>query len=125
MFSTEEIEGMGSVNTDLMEKLGLAEGIFAGRVALITGSARGIGEATARALAFLGARIILVDQRVEQGRAVAKSIQKAGGQARFLRCDLSKVGEISRLIPRAQAVFGPVDLLINNALHVSVAPLVA
>ncbi len=114
-----------NVNTDLMNKLGLAEGIFAGRVALVTGSARGIGEATARALAFLGAKIIIVDRRVEQGRAVATSIQKAGGQARFLRCDLSKVGEISRLIPRAQAVFGPVDLLINNALHVSVAPLVA
>jgi NAD(P)-dependent dehydrogenase (short-subunit alcohol dehydrogenase family) len=94
-------------------------------VALITGSARGIGEATARALAFLGAKIIIVDRRVEQGRAVAASIQKAGGQARFLRCDLSKVGEISRLVPRAQAVFGPVDLLINNALHASVAPLVA
>ena len=63
------------VNTDLMDKLGLAEGIFAGRVALITGSARGIGEATARALAFLGAKIIIVDRRVEQGRAVAASIQ--------------------------------------------------
>jgi class 3 adenylate cyclase/NAD(P)-dependent dehydrogenase (short-subunit alcohol dehydrogenase family) len=114
-----------AVNIDLMEKLGLSEGIFAGRVALVTGSARGIGEATARALAFLGAKIIIVDRQVEQGRAVANSIRKAGGQARFLRCDLSKVSEISRLIPRAQAVFGPVDLLINSAVHVSVAPLIA
>ena len=80
---------MVDINTDLMEKLGLVEGSFAGRVALVTGSARGIGEATVRALAFLGAKIIIVDQRVEQGRAVAASIQKAGGQARFLRCDLS------------------------------------
>jgi class 3 adenylate cyclase/NAD(P)-dependent dehydrogenase (short-subunit alcohol dehydrogenase family) len=113
------------VNADLMEKLGLAEGVFDERVALITGSARGIGEATARALAFLGAKIIIVDRLVEQGRAVETSIQKAGGQARFLSCDLSKVSEISRLIPRAQAVFGPVDLLINSAVHVSVAPMVA
>jgi NAD(P)-dependent dehydrogenase (short-subunit alcohol dehydrogenase family) len=116
---------MDGVNTDLMDRLGLAEGGFAGRVALVTGSARGIGEATVRALAFLGAKVIIVDRLVEQGRAVAASIRGAGGQARFLRCDLSKPGEISRLIPRAQAVFGPVDLLVNNALHVSVAPLIA
>ncbi|MGE5222028.1 MAG: SDR family NAD(P)-dependent oxidoreductase, partial [Omnitrophica WOR_2 bacterium] len=62
---------MENVNTDLIERLGLAKGIFAGRVALVTGSARGIGEATARALAFLGAKIIIVDRLVEQGRAVA------------------------------------------------------
>ena len=115
---------MENVNTDLMEKLGLAKGTFDGQVALITGSARGIGEATARALAFLGAKIVIVDLLVEQGRAVANSIRKMGGQAHFLRCDLSKVSEISRLIPRAQAVFGPVDLLINSAVHVSVAPMV-
>jgi class 3 adenylate cyclase/NAD(P)-dependent dehydrogenase (short-subunit alcohol dehydrogenase family) len=114
-----------NVNTDLMEKLGLAKGTFDGQVALITGSARGIGEATARALAFLGAKIVIVDLLVEQGRAVANSIRKMGGQAHFLRCDLSKVSEISRMIPRAQALFGPVDLLINSAVHVSVAPMVA
>jgi len=116
---------MDGINTDLMDKLGLAEGSFAGRVALVTGSARGIGEATVRALAFLDARVIIVDRLAEQGRAVAASIREAGGQARFLRCDLSKPGEIARLIPRAQALFGPVDLLVNNALHVSVAPLIA
>ena len=116
---------MGDINTDLMDILGLTEGSFAGRVALVTGSARGIGEATVRALAFLGAKVIIVDRLAEQGRAVAASIRKAGRQARFLRCDLSKPGDISRLIPRAQAVFGPIDLLVNNALYVSVAPLVA
>jgi len=115
---------VGVVNTELMEKLDLPDGSFDGRVALITGSARGIGEATARALAYLGASVIIVDKLVEQGCAVAASIQEAGGKARFLRCDLSKVDEISNLIPYAQDTFGPVDLLINNALHVSVAPLV-
>lgn len=116
---------MDGINTTLMGKMGLAEGSFGGRVALVTGSARGIGESTVRALAFLGAKVIIVDRLVEQGRAVAASIRKAGGQARFLRCDLSKPGEITRLIPRAQSAFGQVDLLINNALHVSVAPLIA
>ncbi len=114
---------MDGINANLMSTLGLAKGDFAGQVTLITGSARGIGEATARALAFLGAKVIIVDRLVEQGRAVAASINQAGGQARFLRCDLSKTGELARLIPRAQAVFGPVEVLINNALHMSVAPL--
>jgi NAD(P)-dependent dehydrogenase (short-subunit alcohol dehydrogenase family) len=122
---SDQEKSMGDINTDLMDILGLTEGSFAGRVALVTGSARGIGEATVRALAFLGAKVIIVDRLAEQGRAVAASIRKAGRQARFLRCDLSKPGDISRLIPRAQAVFGPIDLLVNNALYVSVAPLVA
>ena len=59
---------MEGINTDLMDTLGLVEGSFAGRVALVTGGARGIGEATVRALAFLGANVIIVDRLVEQGR---------------------------------------------------------
>jgi class 3 adenylate cyclase/NAD(P)-dependent dehydrogenase (short-subunit alcohol dehydrogenase family) len=113
------------VDWKLAETLGLKRGIFQGRTALITGSARGIGEATAHTLAALGAEVVIVDQLVEQGRAVAAAIRASGGQAKFLRCDLSKQADITRLIPRALAVFGKIDLLVNNALRMDVAPVTA
>src|SRR5512140_850823 len=110
------------VDWNLAETLGLKRGTFQGRTALITGSARGIGEATARTLAALGAQVVIVDKLVEQGRAVAAAIRASGAQAKFLRCDLSKQADITRLIPRALAAFGKIDLLVNNALRMDVSP---
>ena len=75
---------MDGVNTNLMDNLGLTEGSFAGRVALVTGSARGIGEATVRALAFLGAKVIIVDRLVEQGaRSLLPFVRQAVRRASF------------------------------------------
>lgn len=113
------------VDWKLIETLGLTRGAFQGRTALITGSARGIGEATAHTLAALGAEVVIVDKLVEQGRAVAAAIRDAGGQAKFLRCDLSKQADIARLIPRALGAFGKIDILVNNALRMDVAPVAA
>src|SRR5512141_2673540 len=110
------------VDWELIETLGLKRGAFQGRTALITGSARGIGEATAHTLAALGAEVVSVVKLVEQGRAVAAAIRASGGQAKFLRCDLSKQADIARLIPRALAAFGKIDILVNNALRMDIAP---
>ncbi len=113
------------VDWKLAETLGLKRGTFDGRTALITGSARGIGEATAHTLAALGAEVVVVDQLVEQGQAVAAAICASGGRAKFLRCNLAKQADITRLIPRALAAFGKIDLLVNNALQMDIAPVVA
>ena len=113
---------MYTVDWKLAETLGLKRGTFQGRTALITGAARGIGEATAHTLAALGAEVVIVDRLVEQGQAVAAAICASGGQAKFLRCELARRADITRLIPRALATFGKIDLLVNGAVQMDIAP---
>ena len=115
---------MYAVDWDLVDRLGLGRTALAGRTALVTGGARGIGEAAATTMAALGARVVIVD-RLPAGQAVADAIEASGGQARFIACDLSVVDELTAMIPRAIDAFGPIDILVNNALHATVAPLVA
>jgi len=112
---------MYTVNVGLMGKMGIEPGALTGKTALVTGAARGIGEATAMTLARLGAQVIIVD-KLPQGQAVADSIQTMGGQARFIQCDLSVVDQLMGMIPQAVSAFGKVDLLINNALYLNAAP---
>jgi NAD(P)-dependent dehydrogenase (short-subunit alcohol dehydrogenase family) len=114
---------MYTVNWALIEMMGIARGALSGKTALVTGAARGIGEATAMTLASLGAQVIIVD-RLPQGQTVADNIQNGGGQAKFIQCDLSVVDDLMGMIPEAIAAFGKVDLLINNALHLSAAPII-
>jgi len=110
------------VDVELLEKLGIAPGSLVGRTALITGGARGIGEATAVTLAHLGARIVIVDV-LESGQDVADSIKQTDGQAEFIQCDLSDVDQLLKMIPQATSSFGAIDILINNALHLHAAPI--
>jgi class 3 adenylate cyclase/NAD(P)-dependent dehydrogenase (short-subunit alcohol dehydrogenase family) len=114
---------MYAVNWDLVERLGLEMTALAGRTALVTGGARGIGEGVATTMAALGARVVIVDKR-PTGQAVADAIRAAGGQAEFVACDLSVVDELMAMIPTAIKAFGQIDILVNNALHATVAPLV-
>jgi NAD(P)-dependent dehydrogenase (short-subunit alcohol dehydrogenase family) len=89
---------------------------FAGKVAVVTGGAQGIGEATARLLAARGAAgIVLVDRRIEKGEAVAASLNAAGTKAIFVAADLSDPAAVARVIPAADKAFGRVDLLANVA----------
>lgn len=88
----------------------------AGKVAVVTGGAQGIGEATARLLAARGARgIVLVDRRKEKGEAVAASLNEAGTKAIFVETDLAVHEQVQRVIPAADAAFGQVDILCNIA----------
>ncbi len=111
------------VDVDLLDRLGIPPGSLVGRTALVTGAARGIGEAAAMTMAHLGARIVIVDIN-PGGQEVADTIAEKGGQARFIECDLSDVRQLKEMIPDSQSAFGPIDILINNALHLHAAPVV-
>jgi NAD(P)-dependent dehydrogenase (short-subunit alcohol dehydrogenase family) len=82
-----------------------------GKTALVTGATSGIGRSAAKALAALGASVIVHGRSAERGEQVVKEIGAAGGQARFIAADLSQVAEIDRLAEQV----GPVDILVNNA----------
>ena len=86
---------------------------FSGRVAVVTGAASGIGEATARAFALEGASCLIVDINEEAGEAVAASIREGGGAAVFVRCDVSSADECRQAIERAVASFRAVHYLVT------------
>jgi len=88
----------------------------AGQVAVVTGGAQGIGEATARLLAARGAAgVVLVDRRREKGEAVAASLNEAGTKAIFIETDLAVHEGVQRVIPAVDAAFGRVDIVCNIA----------
>ncbi len=83
-----------------------------GKVAIITGASRGIGEAIARAYAGAGAQVMLASRKVEGLEPVAKSI---GPQAAFQACHTGKAADLQALFAATLARFGRVDVLVNNA----------
>ncbi|MCH2172451.1 glucose 1-dehydrogenase [Myxococcota bacterium] len=87
-------------------------GRLEGKVAIITGAARGQGEAEARLFALQGAKVVLADVLEEQGRAVAESI---GAAAAFERLDVSSEDDWARVVRAAHDHFGPLNVLVNNA----------
>ncbi|MCW1822213.1 3-alpha-hydroxysteroid dehydrogenase [Mycolicibacterium conceptionense] len=92
---------------------------LSGKVVIVTGAARGQGEAEARLFAELGARVVLTDLLVEEGQRVADSI---GPAARFVRHDVGNENDWRTVVDTA-AEFGGVDALINNAAICKVVPL--
>jgi len=85
------------------------------KVAIITGAASGIGLATARLLASHGARIVVADVDADGGAKAAQEIEAQGGQARFVRIDVTQDEELQRMLEFAVAQFGRVDIVHNNA----------
>ena len=87
----------------------------AGRVAVITGAASGIGRATALATAAAGADLVLADVHTARLAEVQAAIAGLGQRAVAVRCDVSVDADVERLARVAEAELGPVDLLMNNA----------
>jgi NAD(P)-dependent dehydrogenase (short-subunit alcohol dehydrogenase family) len=86
-----------------------------GAVALITGGAAGIGKAAALAFAEQGAKVALADLKVDRGHDVAHAIERAGGQALFVKTDVSHPREVEHLIEKTVGTFGRLDCAFNNA----------
>jgi NAD(P)-dependent dehydrogenase (short-subunit alcohol dehydrogenase family) len=86
-----------------------------GRVALVTGAASGIGQATAQRLAEEGAAVVVTDVQDEVGEKVAAQICDAGHRAVYAHQDVADEVEWTRAVQRAVAEFGRLDILVNNA----------
>lgn len=86
-----------------------------GRVAVVTGGARGIGAETARVLAVEGAKLVVSDIDLAAAEVVAGQIQAQGGQAIAVRCDVANEGEVKQMVAAGVEAFGSVDILVNNA----------
>ncbi|WP_375773540.1 SDR family oxidoreductase [Archangium gephyra] len=94
-----------------------------GKAALVTGAGSGIGRAAAVLFAKEGARVIVSDVNVAGSEETVTAIQKQGGEARFIRCDVSKPAEVEALIRGAVEAFGRLDCAVNNAgISGSMAP---
>jgi 3-oxoacyl-[acyl-carrier protein] reductase len=88
---------------------------LAGKVALVTGGSRGIGEAIARRLAEEGASISLCARHLEAAAQVAKAIEARGGQALAVTADVGRPEDVDRLVTACLDRFGRLDILVNNA----------
>ena len=86
-----------------------------GQAAIVTGASRGIGAATARALAEAGAAVVLAARAMDQIETVAREIRHAGGKTETVRCDVSRWPDVERAAQTCRDRFGRVDILVNNA----------
>ena len=98
-------------------------GALSGRGALVTGAGRGIGAATARALAAAGARVVVSARSTDQIEAVAAEIRAAGGTAMAIAADVTDPPALEAMLADADDRLGGIDILVNNAGAASSAPL--
>jgi NADP-dependent 3-hydroxy acid dehydrogenase YdfG len=88
---------------------------IAGKVAVITGASSGIGEATARLLAGMGAHVVLGARRQERLEAIAAEIRAEGGRVEIAATDVARRDQVEALVGTAETAFGRLDVMINNA----------
>ena len=86
-----------------------------GKVALITGSARGIGKEIALGFAKEGADVIINGRNIEKAAAVAKEVERMGVRSLAIRADVSRSEDVTQMVEEAVGQFGRIDLLVNNA----------
>jgi NAD(P)-dependent dehydrogenase (short-subunit alcohol dehydrogenase family) len=86
-----------------------------GKIALITGASRGIGESAARTLARYGAHVIVSSRKIDGCEAVAESIREAGGSAEALACHIGEIDQIEAAWAHVEKTHGRLDILVNNA----------
>jgi NAD(P)-dependent dehydrogenase (short-subunit alcohol dehydrogenase family) len=104
-----------------MDKTGMPRNALSGDVAVVTGGAGNIGLATSRSLAWLGAKVVIADIDPETGMAAMELIDKENspGTALFAQTDVSNEASIKAMAQKAFAAFGKVDILVNNAMDMS------
>lgn len=88
---------------------------YENKIALVTGAADGIGRAAALAFAESGAKVALADWDVEKGQETLALIQKLGGQALFVKTDVSQEAEVNALLETVIGAYGRLDFAFNNA----------
>lgn len=88
---------------------------LSGKVAVVTGSSRGIGRASAELLAKLGAKVVISSRKADACEEVAADIRRQGGDAHVIACNISRRGEVEALISGAIAHYGKIDALVCNA----------
>ncbi len=86
-----------------------------GKIALITGASRGIGEEIARLLASKGAHVIVSSRRMDGCQAVADAIRADGGSAEAFACNVGEMDDIAAIFGHIKATHGKLDILVNNA----------
>ncbi len=86
-----------------------------GKVAVITGAARGIGLACAKCFVAEGAKVVLADLEEETGERAAESLQESGGDAVFVACDVGDKASVEQLFDKTLAAYGDLDCVVANA----------
>lgn len=88
---------------------------LSGKVALITGASKGIGEAIARMYAAWGANVVVSSRKLEAVEPVAQAIRNEGGQAIAIACHMGNVTDITNLVNQSLAIYKTIDIVVNNA----------
>ena len=86
-----------------------------GKVAVVTGASKGIGEAIARGLAEFGAKVVVSSRKQEAVDAVAENFKKAGLEATGIACHVGDEAQLRNLVSKTVEIYGGVDILVNNA----------
>lgn len=94
------------------------------KVALVTGATSGIGRASAIALAKAGAKVIVSGRRSEEGKKTVDMIKKTGGEAFFIRADVTKESDVKALVQNTIKKYGRLDIAFNNAGVLEAGPLI-
>ncbi len=86
-----------------------------GQVAIVTGGNQGIGLTLAKALAGVGAQVVIVNRRTPEGEAAAQTIQEEGGSAIAIPADISQKKSVEEMVGKTLNLYGKIDILVNNA----------
>ncbi len=85
------------------------------KVAIVTGSSKGIGAGIARAFAQEGARVVITSRTEEEGSQIARELGAQEGRAIYIQTDVTVLSSLQNMVDRTMETFGQIDVLVNNA----------